>query len=112
MDAEQHVPKAIGKGKAIIKDDSYMKFYNEKEPLYLETNASGVGLGEGILWVTDGIQFPKDVTPDNTALCPVAFLSKILTSADTRYSNTEMEALWIFMTLKSSNTITLPIKSV
>ena len=34
------------KQKAIIKDDVCMKFYNEKELPYLETDALGVALGQ------------------------------------------------------------------
>ena len=32
------------KAKALIKDDVCMKFYDETKPLYLETDASGIGL--------------------------------------------------------------------
>ena len=33
------------KGKAIIKDDVCMMFYNQMAPLYIETDALGVWLG-------------------------------------------------------------------
>ena len=34
------------KAEAIIKDDVCMNFYNEEEPLYLETDAMGVRIGQ------------------------------------------------------------------
>ena len=37
--------------KALIVEDAFMMFSNEKESLYLETDASGVGLGVGLLQV-------------------------------------------------------------
>ena len=43
--------------KAIIKDGECMRFYNEKEPLNLETDASDVELGAGLTQVRDGLQF-------------------------------------------------------
>ena len=48
-----------------------MKFYDEKEPLYLETDAPGIGLGTEILQVRVGITCPGDTTPDNSLLRPI-----------------------------------------
>ena len=53
------------KGKTIIKYDACMNFYNLKEPIYLETDTSGVGQGAGLLQVRDGMQFPRDEVTDN-----------------------------------------------
>ena len=39
------------KAKKIINKDSCMKFYEPFRPLYQETDASGVGLGAGIMQV-------------------------------------------------------------
>ena len=39
-----------------------MKFYDEMKPLYLETDASGVGLGAGLLQTKEGTSCPKDET--------------------------------------------------
>ena len=36
-----------------------MKFNNETEPLYLETDMSGIGLGAALLQTRDGTKFPK-----------------------------------------------------
>ena len=54
-----------------------MKFYNDKEPIYLEIDLLEVGLGGGLL------------------LWPIAFATKSLFSAKTHYSNIEREALGI-----------------
>ena len=78
------------KMKSLIKDDVCMKFYNETKPLYLETDASGIGLGT----------CPKDTAPDNTMVRPIAFGSKSLTSTEWRYSNIEREALGILQGLE------------
>ena len=61
-----------------------MTFYNEKEQLYLETDASGVGLGASPLQARDGMWFS---TVANT------IHKQSLTSAETHYSNIEREVL-------------------
>ena len=53
----------------------------------------GVGLGTGLLHVRDGMQVPKDRTPDNSELWLIALESKSLTSTETHYRNIEREAL-------------------
>ena len=55
------------KARTIIKNDAYMKFYNEKELLYLETDASGVGLGAGVLQARHSLQLSQYEAPDKTA---------------------------------------------
>ena len=46
-----------------------MAFYNEKEQLYLETEyVSVVSLGASLLNMRNGMQFPRNEAPDNTAL--------------------------------------------
>ena len=77
------------KAKSLIKADMCMKFYNDTKPLYLETDASRVGLGAALLQLHEGTTCQKDVAPDNTILCPIAFASKSLTGAESRYSNIE-----------------------
>ena len=83
------------KAKSLIKADVCVKFYDETKPLYLEIDASGIGLGTTLLQTRDGTTCPKDTAPDNTILRPITFESKSLTSAEYRYSNTEREALGI-----------------
>ena len=59
--------------------------------LYLETDASGIGLGAALLQLHDNTACQKGMAPDNTILCPISFSSKRLTGAEWRYSNTEHE---------------------
>ena len=72
----------FNKAKSLIKADMCMKFYNNTKPLYLETDASRIGLGAALLQMHKGTTCQKDVAPDNTTLCPIAFASKGLTGAE------------------------------
>ena len=84
-----------------------MKFYDDSKPLYLETYASGVGLGTGLLQTHEGTTCQKDTVPDNTILYIIALASKSLTGAECRYSNIEREALGILHRLKKFTIIVL-----
>ena len=68
------------KAKNIIKQDACMKFYDASKPLYLETDASSIGLGTGLLQVRDCMNCRLDEALNNTALCPIAFTSGSLSS--------------------------------
>ena len=72
-----------------------MKFYDDTKPLYLETDASRVGLGAALLQLHDNTTCQKGMAPDNTILHPITFASKSLTGAEQRYSNIKQEALGI-----------------
>ena len=72
-----------------------MKFYDDTKLLYLETDASGIGLGAALLQLRDNTGCQKDTAPDNTILCPTAFASKSLTGAEQRYSNIKHKVLGI-----------------
>ena len=72
-----------------------MKFYDDTKPLYLETDAFGIGLGAALLQLWDNTDCQKGMAPDNTILCPITFAIKSLTGAEWRYSNIEREALGI-----------------
>ena len=77
-----------------------MKFYDDTKLLYLETDASGVGLGAALLQTWEGTTYQKDMVPDNTIHHPIAFASKSLTGTECRYSNIEREALGILCRLE------------
>ena len=68
-----------------------MKFYDSTRLVYLETDASGVGLGARLLQVKDDMDYGHDHLPDNETLCPIAFARKSLSSAAWHYSNIEHE---------------------
>ena len=78
-----------------------MKFYDDTKPLYLETDASRVGLGAALLQTCEGTTCQKDTVPNNTILHPIAFVSKSLTGAEHRYSHIEREALAILHGLQN-----------
>ena len=86
--------------KLLIKADMCMKFYDDSKPLYLETDASSVGLGTALLQTQEGTICQKDKLPENTIMHPIAFASKSLTAAEHRYSNIEREVLGILHGLK------------
>ena len=77
-----------------------MKFYDDTKTLYLETDASGEGLGAALLQLCDNTARQRDVVPDNASLRPVTFTSKSLTGAACRYSNIEQEMLGILHRLE------------
>ena len=81
--------------KLIIGEDNFMKFYDEMKPLYIETDASGVGLGASILQTREGMSCLRDEAPDNSILRPIIFIRKSLSAAEKRYSYIEREALGI-----------------
>ena len=83
------------KVKLLIKVEMCMKLYDDTKLLYLETDASGIGLGAALLQLWDNMGCQKDTAPDNTILHPIAFASKSLTGAEQRYSNIEHKALGI-----------------
>ena len=90
----------FNKAKLLIKVDMCMKFYDDTKPLYLETDASRVGLGAALLEMHKGTECQKDIAPDNTILCTIMFASKSLTDAEQRYNNIAREALGILHLLE------------
>ena len=80
------------KVKSLIKVDICMKLYDDTKLLYIEADASGVGLGAALLQLHDNTTYHKEMAP-NALLCPTAFASKSLTGVEQRYSNTERKAL-------------------
>ena len=78
----------------------YMKYCNARKSFYLETDASGVGLGAALLQVRDNLNCGYDEAPDSAMLWPIAIASKRLSSAEQQYSNVEREALRILHMLE------------
>ena len=78
------------KAKSLIKAEMCMKFYDDTKLLYLETDASGIGPGAALLQLRDNTNCPKDMAPDNTILCPIAFASKSLTGAEQKVQQHRM----------------------
>ena len=68
----------FNKAKVIIKEDAYMKFYDETKTLYIEADASGVGLGATLLQTRSNTSCPKDDAPDNSKIRPIACTSESL----------------------------------
>ena len=66
------------RAKAFIKEDTCMKSYDEMSLLHLETDASVIGQGVGLLQVRYGMDCPYAEEADNTILRPIAFDSKCL----------------------------------
>ena len=65
------------RAKKIIKKEACMKFFDTSRPLYLQTDASHVGLIARLLQVRDSMSCDHDDVPDNTTLCPIAFPAKV-----------------------------------
>ena len=79
----------FNKAKLLMKVEVCMKFFDDTKLLYLETDASGVGLGAALLQVCNNMTCQKGMAPDNTILWPITFARKSLTGAEQRYSNIE-----------------------
>ena len=77
-----------------------MKFYDDTQLLYLETDASIVGLGAALLQLCNNTACQRDMAPDNASLWPITFASKSLTGAEWRYSNIKWEVLGILHRLE------------
>ena len=88
------------KAKSLIKAEVCMKFYDDTKPLYLETDASRIGLRAALLQLWDNTDCQKGTALDNTILCPTAFASKSLTGAKQRYSIIEYDVLVYYMVWK------------
>ena len=74
--------KLFDKAKSIIKEDACMKFYDETQPLQLETDASGLRLGAALLQTRSGTSCPRDKAPKHSILGSITFVSKSLSSVE------------------------------
>ena len=61
---------------------------------------SGTGLSAGLLQEINGMNCACDETPNNAILTPIAFVCKSLSNGERQYSNTEIQALGIFLRLE------------
>ena len=59
------------KAKKLIMKDTCMKSHDTSNPLYLETDASGVGLGASLLQMWEGVNCTHDNVLDNMFHCPI-----------------------------------------
>ena len=86
---EWHVPELIWQSQEV----NYKRCVHEiiwyGETLYLETDASGVYLGTGLLQVRRGMNCGCDKVLEKAPLHLIAFASKNLFSAEQQYSNIE-----------------------
>ena len=62
--------------------DACLKFYDTSKPLYLDIDASGIGLGASLLQMRKDMNCWFDKVTDNATLCPIAFASKSLSSVE------------------------------
>ena len=92
------------KAKLLIKSNVCMRFYNKTKPLYLETDASRIGLDTTLLQTRDNMTCPKDTSPDNTILRPITFVRKKLTSAEWSIV-TSKEKHWVYCMVSKKFTI-------
>ena len=72
-----------------------MNFYDASKPLYLEKDASGIGLVASLLQIWYGMYCGCNEAPDNAALHPIVFASTSLSSAEWQCSSIKREALGI-----------------
>ena len=75
-----------------------LRYYRPDLDLYLETDASGVAIGMALLQSDEN---------DRSSLYPIAYGSKTLTDAETRYANIECKLLGVVGGLEKFNYFTL-----
>ena len=88
-----------------------MKFYDNTKTIYLETDASGVGLEAALLQLHEGTTCQKDIVPNNTILCPIALASKGFKVQNADAATLSERTRAYFMPLKNFIIIVLPGKS-
>ena len=88
-------------------NDACMKFYDMRQPLHQDTDASGICLSAGLLQLRYEIHCVYDETPDNIVLWPIAVARKSLSCTERQYRNKEKKVLWILYGLENSITTVL-----
>ena len=91
------------RAKSLVKEEKCTKYYNIRKPLYLETDAWGLGLGATLLQARDDLNCGYDEVLGNTMLWPIAFTSKSLSNTEWLYNNIEKEAPRILHGLEKFN---------
>ena len=84
-----------------------MKFYDDNKLLYLETDASRIGLRAALLQLRDDTSCQIHMVPDITILCPIAFVSKSLWVQSTDIVILNARHLVSYMAWKNSTIIAL-----
>ena len=83
--------------KTMCNSPKLLRYYRPDLDLYLETDVSGVTIGMALL---------QSEQNDRSSLYPIAYGSKTLTSAETRYANIERELLGVVGGLEKFNYFT------
>ena len=78
---EWNAPRPVQQSQKVIHKNTCRKCYDASKPLYLEMDSSGIGLGVSFLQIREGMNSEHDKVQDNATLCPTAFGSKSLSSA-------------------------------
>ena len=86
--------KILNKAKSVIKEDAYINFYDETKPLFLEMEASGVGVGAALLQTRSGNSCPRDKVPATGHTDPWHLWARACEAWE-RYSNIEREVVGI-----------------
>ena len=82
LDVKQNISRNIQKGQILVKEDTCMKYYDVRKPLYLKNEASGLALGITLLHVQDNLNCEYDTAPYSAMLWPIAFARKNISSME------------------------------
>ena len=77
-----------------------MESYDASKPIYLEKDASGIGLRASLFQMQEDMSWGHNEVPDNVVPCPIMFGSKSLSSMEWQYSDITRETLDILHGLK------------
>ena len=76
-----------------------LAYFNPQSKLWIDLNASGLGFGAVLFHVKDNVDDPAK-WPARTAMQPIMFLSRLLSSAEKNYWPTELEIAGFVWVLK------------